>query len=72
VGGHRPPKLEAHHAGPIAKFLVENRRAKVQDILDFINREFEISLDRKTLRTYVANYGLGCLRGDIIEDAPLF
>jgi hypothetical protein len=72
VGGHAKPKLAAHHSGPIAKFLVEHPRATVQEVLEFIYQAFSVSLDRKTLRTYIAKYGLGCLRGEVVEDSPLF
>lgn len=72
VGGHRKPKLEAHHAGVIAKFLVDHPRALVQELLDFITKELGVTIDRLTLRRYVARYGLGCLRGDLVTEAPLF
>jgi len=72
VGGHRKPKLEAHHAGVIAKFLVDHRGALVQEVLDFITKELGVTIDRLTLRRYIARYGLGCLRGDLVTDAPLF
>jgi hypothetical protein len=72
VGGHRKPKLEAHHSGPIAKFLVDHPRARVQDVLDFISRDIGVTIDRLTLRRYIERYGLGCLRGDAIADSPFF
>lgn len=72
VGGHRKPKLEAHHAGLIAKFLVEHPRAQVQEVLAFIASNLGITVDRLTLRRYVARYGLGCLREESIEEPPLF
>jgi hypothetical protein len=72
VGGHRKPKLEAHHAGVIAKFLVDHPRALVQEVLDFIKKELSVTVDRLTLRRYIARYGLGCLRGDLVTDTPLF
>lgn len=70
--GHRKAKLEAHHAGVVAKFLVEHPRALVQEVLDFIAKELGITIDRLTLRRYVARYGLGCLRGELVAEAPLF
>jgi hypothetical protein len=72
VGGHRKPKLEAHHAGVIAKFLVDHPHALVQDLLDFITNELGVTIDRLTLRRYIARYGLGCLRGELVTNAPLF
>lgn len=72
VVGHRPPKLVPANAGPLAKFLVTHKKAKVADILAFIEGEFEVSVDRLTLRRFMKKYGLGCLRDDAHEDAPLF
>lgn len=72
VGGHRKPKLEAHHAGVIAKHLVDHPHALVQDVLDFIAKELGVTIDRLTLRRYIARYGLGCLRGELVTNVPLF
>jgi hypothetical protein len=70
--GHRQPKLEAHHAGPIAKYLVEHPSCQAPELLSFIKREFEIEMKRHTLARYLKRYGLGCLRDLEIEDRPLF
>jgi hypothetical protein len=70
--GHRPPKLEAHHAGPIAKFLVEHPGSEVLDLLSFIERELEIKVTRHTLARFLKRYGLGCLRNLELEGRPLF
>lgn len=74
VVGHRKPKLAPEHAGLLAKYLVEHKGAKVNDILAFIEREVGVSMDRLTLRRYIKRYGLGCLRDDQHADdgAPLF
>jgi hypothetical protein len=71
VRGHRAPKLGPEQAGPLAKYLLEHPRAKVRDILEFVTNEFGVTMDRLTLRRYLARYGLGCLRGDTHVDAPL-
>jgi hypothetical protein len=72
--GHRKPKLQPEHAGLLAKYLVEHKRAKVNDILAFIEHELGVSMDRLTLRRYIQRYGLGCLRNDehVDDGAPLF
>ncbi|MEY4514832.1 MAG: hypothetical protein RLZZ450_6954, partial [Pseudomonadota bacterium] len=44
----------------------------VSDILSFVREELHVELDRKTLRVYIVRYGLGCLRGDMLVDAPFF
>jgi transposase len=72
VGGHRQPKLNPEHAGPVAKFLVANPDAKVKQTLAFINKELQVEVDRLTLRRFFKIYGLGCLRGEIIDERPLF
>ena len=70
--GHRPRKLEHEHAGILAKYLVEHRRAKVDEILSFLAEKLGITMDRLTLRRYIERYGLGCLRGEVHDDGPLF
>jgi hypothetical protein len=71
VRGHRAAKLGPEHAGRLAKYLVEHPKAKVHDILDFISKELGVTMDRLTLRRYIARYGLGCLRKDAHEAPPL-
>jgi hypothetical protein len=70
--GHRSPKLGPEHAGAVAKYLVQHRGARVDEILAFISADLNVSIDRKTLRTYIARYGLGCLRDEVHAVAPLF
>lgn len=72
VEGHRQPKLKAEHAGPVAKYLVEHPSSKVKPILAYIKNDLGVELDRLTLRRFFKRYGLGCLRGDVVTDAPLF
>jgi len=72
IRGHRPPKLGPEHAGPVAKFLAANPRARVNTILQFIAEELGVEMDRLTLRRFIKRYGLGCLRGDEHEQGPLF
>lgn len=74
VVGHRKPKLKPEHAGLLAKYLVEHKGAKVNDILAFIQRELGVGMDRLTLRRYIKRYGLGCLRNDqhADEGGPFF
>jgi hypothetical protein len=72
VAGHRPAKLKAEHAGPLAKYLVANKGAKVAQIQQFIERELGQSVDRLTLRRYMKQYGLGCLRQDDTVEEPPF
>lgn len=70
--GRRKPKLGPEHAGLVAKYLVEHPKSKVKETLAFIKKKLGVSMDRVTLRRYLQRYGLGCLRGEIHADTPLF
>jgi hypothetical protein len=69
--GHRPSKLLHEHVGQIARYLVSHRKCSVAELLAFIKETFDVEMDRLTLRRFLKRYGLGCLRQDIVEDAPL-
>jgi len=70
--GRGKAKLGPEHAGLVAKYLVEHPSAKVNEILAYIEKEFGVTMDRLTFRRYITRYGLGCLRGEVHTDAPLF
>ena len=72
LGPERAPKLGPEHVGPVAKYLAEHSGARVKEILQFIEDEFGVQLDRLTLRRYIKRYGLGCLQGEIHQQGPLF
>jgi transposase len=72
VRGHAQPKLRAEDAGVIAQFLVDNRRAYVQDVIEFIEKRLGVTVDRLTLRRYLKRYGLGVLRKEKVDNTPLF
>lgn len=73
VGGHRKPKLQAKHAGVVAKYIAANPRARVQQIIEHIQETTGVVIDRLTLRRYLKRYGLGCLRGErVAPPTPLF
>jgi hypothetical protein len=63
TGGHRKPKLKAEDAGVVARYLFEHPESEVR---------FGVTMDRLTLRRFVARYGLGCLRDETIRDAAPF
>ena len=42
------------------------------ELLGFIKKTFDVEMDRLTLRRFLKRYGLGCLREEVIKDAPLF
>lgn len=62
LGRHRQPKLDAEHAGPIAKYLVDHPRCTQGEVVAFLASEWKISIDVQTLRRFFKAYGLGVLR----------
>ncbi len=68
MGGNHKPKLEAVHAGIVAKLLVQHPDVRVKELLEIIAGEIGVTVDRLTLRRFLKQYGLGCLRGDLITD----
>lgn len=71
--GHRKAKLQAKHAGIVAKFLAARPNALAPEILAHIKSEIGVEIDRLTLRRYLERYGLGCLRrDDSVQPTPLF
>jgi transposase len=69
--GHPPTKLKREQVGLVARFLSENKRCTVAQLLAFIHQSFGVSMDRLTLRRFLARYGLGCLREETVAEAPL-
>jgi transposase len=62
LGRHRRPKLQAEHAGPVAKYLAEHPRCTTSEVAAFVARQWQIAVDERTLRRFFATYGLGVLR----------
>ncbi len=69
--GHAPSKLSREQVGPVAKFLANNKKCSVAELLAFIKETFGVEMDRLTLRRFLKRYGLGCLREESVEDTPL-
>ncbi len=69
--GHPATKLKREQVGLVAKFLAENKRCTVNELLGFIHHSFGVSMDRLTLRRFLARYGLGCLREEAVAAPPL-
>lgn len=70
--GHPPPKLRPEHVGVVAKFLSEHKQCSVAELLGFIHKRFDVTLERHTLRRFLERYGLGCLREESVMGSPLF
>lgn len=68
MGRHRKPKLAAEHAGPIALYMVEHPRCTQSEMVSFIERSFNITVDPLTLRRFFKTYGLGVLRQERAEE----
>jgi hypothetical protein len=46
------------YAGPIAHFLIQNPKASRYDLLDFIERTWEVRVSRMALYRFLKKYGL--------------
>jgi hypothetical protein len=57
--------------GLVARYLAQNKRCTVAELLSFIHHSFGVQLDRLTLRRFLKRYGLGCLREEAVQDTPL-
>jgi transposase len=68
--GHAPAKLRKDQVGLVAKFLAEHKHSSVAELLGFIQKTFDVQMDRLTLRRFLKRYGLGCLRDETVEDTP--
>ena len=68
--GHKRPKLQREQVGPVAKYLAEHKQCSVIELLGFIHKAFGVVMDRLTLRRFLKRYGLGCLRDEVVDDAP--
>lgn len=68
LGRHRQPKLQAEHAGPIAKHLIDHPGRTQDEMVGFISRELGIQIDPLTLRRFFKKYGLGVLRARSPQD----
>lgn len=64
LGRHRQPKLQAEHAGPMAKYLVEHPKCTQSDVVAFVAQEWKIAVDVQTVRRFFKTYGLGVLRAE--------
>jgi len=72
VRGHRQPKLRAEHAGIVARLLVDNPQVEAPEMIQALEAEVGVTVERHTLARYIEHYGLGCLRERTVEDRPLF
>lgn len=69
--GRPPSKLKPEQVGLVARFLSENKRCTVAELLAFIRQSFGVQMDRLTLRRFLARYGLECLREESVAGTPL-
>jgi hypothetical protein len=62
LGRHRQPKLHAEHVGPIAKYLIDHPHCTQPEVVAFIAKELQISIEPQTLRHFLDIYSLNVLR----------
>jgi hypothetical protein len=67
--GHAPPKLKREQVGLVAKYIAENKKCSVAQLLGFIKGELGVEVDRLTLRRFLKRYGLGRLREESVTGA---
>ena len=58
LSGRPYGKLLPRYAGPIAEFLVTHPEASRSDVLDFIERTWQIQVSRTALHNFLKTYGL--------------
>jgi hypothetical protein len=58
LAGRAHGKLLPRFAGPVAQFLVEHPRASRYDLLDFIERTWQVCVTRQALHKFLKKYGL--------------
>jgi hypothetical protein len=58
LSGRPYGKLLPRHAGPIAEYLITHPRALRADVLDFIERTFQVRVSTVALHHFLKKYGL--------------
>jgi hypothetical protein len=58
LSGRPDGKLLPRCAGPVAEFLVTHPEARRSDVLDFIERTWQIQVSRTALHNFLKTYGL--------------
>ena len=58
LAGRAHGKLLPRFAGPVAKFLLERPRASRYDLLDFVQRTWDVRVTRQALHKFLKKYGL--------------
>ena len=58
LAGRAHGKLLPRFAGPIAQFLLEQPHASRYDLLDFIERTWQVQVSRQALHRFLKKYGL--------------
>jgi hypothetical protein len=66
------PKLRPEHVGPLARFLVDNPKATLPQVLRFARSQLGVAVQRHALRRFFRRYSLGFLRQQRVQARPLF
>ncbi|MEN6338186.1 MAG: hypothetical protein ABFE01_28345 [Phycisphaerales bacterium] len=69
MAGRPHGKLLPRYAGPIAQFLITHPKASRLDILDFIERTWEVRASTVALYHFMKKYGLDCAQRSLASAA---
>jgi hypothetical protein len=69
MAGRPHGKLLPRYAGPIAQFLITHPKASRWDILDFIERTWELRASTVALYHFMKKYGLDCAQRNLAKAA---
>ena len=66
LAGRAHGKLLPRFAGPIAQFILDNPKASRYDVLDFIERTWQVRVSRMALHRFLKKYGLNQIGGAVV------
>ena len=69
MAGRPHGKLLARYAGPVAQYLITHPKASRLDILDFIERTWEVRASTVALYHFMKKYGLDCAQRSLASAA---
>jgi hypothetical protein len=66
LAGRAHGKLLPRFAGPIAQFILDHPKASRYDVLDFIERTWQVRVSRMALHRFLKKYGLNQIGGGAV------
>jgi hypothetical protein len=70
LAGRSHGKLLPRYAGPVAQFLLEHPKATRYDLLDFIERTWNVRVSRMALHKFLKKYGLDDASRIVVTPLP--